>query len=875
LKDRREFPAEAPFKAVSRSSPCAICEGDHKCSVGQHGLILCGREKGPKPGFVYLGQAKGDEQFALYRREGDPLLNGHAHEGNGRGGAKTDWGATNARYVAALTDELLRALADSLGLPTPALGVLAIGYKAKDKDGPCYTFPEMLETREIIGIDRRYPDGSKKVIYGGKRGLIIPDGWRDRPGPVYVPEGPTDVLALTEMGLAAVGRPNNLGGVPILQRLFADLPADRDVIVLGEHDRKADVWPGRDGTVKAAAELHRLLGRPVHWALPPDGAKDARAWVVAQRLDIRESWLDAGKRFAAALKPELASAQDADLPEIVITTKEHEVNDQAEKALARDGRVYQRGGLLVRVVEDGSPAAGGIRRPLAPRIDAIPPATLREFLTANARWVTVQERGGVVTTCAARPPAWCVSAVSARAGWGTIRHLEAVVEYPVLRPDGTVLATPGYDPETGLLYQPARRVPDLLLQYVRDVRRARDELLDVVSDFPFAHPMYRAAWLAALQTPLARFAYHGPAPLFLVDSNVRGAGKGLSLDCIAAIVTDERFTVAPYTSDEDELRKRITSLAINGDRLVLFDNLVGAFGNATLDAALTATVWGDRLLGVNRTVKAPLFMTWYATGNNVSIAADTSRRVCHIRLESDLERPENRDNFRHPDLLAFVKSNRPRLLWAALALLRAFCDAGRPDQGLPAWGSFQGWSGLVRNAVVWLGLPDPGLTRIILQDQADLTDEGMRVLLACWERMDPQCKGLTTGEVVQRLFKPRDGDPWPDYYGEMRGAVETLLRKCDASSLSYKLRSHRRRIFGQRFIDKTGSDAEHTTRWAVFSPADFRNRPSAETSPASPAPPAATAPCPGDTGDAGDFPADGIFQKSTASGGGPEDSELL
>ena len=96
---------------------------------------------------------------------------------------------------------------------------------------------------------------------------------------------------------------------------------------------------------------------------------------------------------------------------------------------------------------------------------------------------------------------------------------------------------------------------------------------------------------------------------------------------------------------------------------------------------LTATSWEDRLLGVNRIVRAPLYVTWFATGNNVAIAADTARRVCHIRLESPEERPENRSGFRHPDLLRWVGENRQRLLGAAITILRAYFCAGRPDQG--------------------------------------------------------------------------------------------------------------------------------------------------------------------------------------------------
>ncbi len=508
-------------------------------------------------------------------------------------------------------------------------------------------------------------------------------------------------------------------------------------------------------------------------------------------------------------------------PEIAITTEEHEVNAEAAEALARDASIYQRGGMLVRVVHDASPAAKGIRRPFAPRIETLPSPLLRERLAANATWITQRETDKGVVETPARPPGWCVAAVHARADWPDIRHLEAVVDYPVLRPDGTILDRVGYDPETGLLLEAAAPFPTIPQRPTRDEAVAAcNRLLEVVSDFPFELPVHRAAYLAAMLTPLARFAFTGPAPLFLVDANVRAAGKGLLLDTISRIVTGERFTIATYTNDEDELRKRITALVLAGDRLVLFDNLDGKFGNAVLDAALTGTAWKDRLLGVNKMVEAPLYMAWFATGNNVAIAADTARRVCHIRLESPDERPEERLGFRHPDLLAWVGQNRAALLAAALTILRGYCAAGRPDQKLPAWGSFEGWSGLVRSAVVWVGLPDPGETRLLLQAQADVAAESMGVVLSCWGLLDPDRKGLTAADVIGRL-KDTPPEDAPDYYLDLRDALESLLGKLDARALGFKLRSYRRRVFDGRFIDAAGT-AKRAARWAVYPAEAFR-----------------------------------------------------
>lgn len=247
-----------------------------------------------------------------------------------------------------------------------------------------------------------------------------------------------------------------------------------------------------------------------------------------------------------------------------------------------------------------------------------------------------------------------------------------------------------------------------------------------------------------------------------------------------------RFTIATYTADEDELRKRITSLALGGDCLVLFDNVEGRFGNATLDAALTCTAWKDRVPGANRMAEAPLYMTWYATGNNVAIAADTARRVCHVRLESPEERPEERKGFRHPNLLGWVGENRVKLLAAALTILRAYCAAGQPDV-------------------------------------ADVTAKSMAVALACWERLDPQQQGLTAAEVIHQLYKEPPNSP-PDYHADLKAALEALLGKPDSRGLGNKLRAYRRRVFQGRFIDQAGTQ-QRAARWAVYPASAFGQRP--------------------------------------------------
>src|SRR5262245_3489279 len=114
-------------------------------------------------------------------------------------------------------------------------------------------------------------------------------------------------------------------------------------------------------------------------------------------------------------------------------------------------------------------------------------------------------------------------------------------------------------------------------------------------DFPFERPEHRSAAIAGILSPLARHAYPGPTPLFFIDANVRGAGKGLVNDVQATIATGRPLPRATFSGDDAEMRKCITTFALAGYPAVLLDNVADVFGTPALDAALTATSWQDRI----------------------------------------------------------------------------------------------------------------------------------------------------------------------------------------------------------------------------------------------------------------------------------------
>ena len=513
-------------------------------------------------------------------------------------------------------------------------------------------------------------------------------------------------------------------------------------------------------------------------------------------------------------------------PEIIISTEEKDIGDQALNALTAMPNIYERGGLLVHIVTAES---GAMRPPGAPRILAMQNPRLRELIAEAADWKAIVRRKKRVTKVPAHPPEWCVRALHSRGEWPGIRALEGVVETPVLRPDGTVLEQPGYDPSTAIYLWPNGVIPSVDPHPTRDdARRAATLLLDVIGDFPLDTAAHRAAWLAGILTPLARYSFRGPVPMFLLDANSRGCGKSMAVDATCEIVTGRSMARMAQCDDDAEWRKRITSIAMAGTPLVLIDNINKTLGAASLDAALTSTEWSDRVLGYNTTYSGPLHAIWYATGNNVQISGDLVRRIVHIRFTTDFDRPERREGFKHPDLLAWVREHRGEFVRAALTILVAYAQAGRPSMGLPPWGSFEGWSRAIRDPLVWCDLADPGDTREELAEAADTELAALGGLIEGWAEVAAALGGERGACPIAVALQALDADDRdrqvagyrtdPPRFNRFRTALSELIpdlpgKLPSAGRVGCLFRQHREKPYQGRRLVSRRSHGE--TAWAV------------------------------------------------------------
>lgn len=392
-----------------------------------------------------------------------------------------------------------------------------------------------------------------------------------------------------------------------------------------------------------------------------------------------------------------------DAPTITIEAGQlHTMATKAEKALL-DGKApfYVRGEKIVRPVLDELPASNGRRTKVA-RLAEVTGAVTIDHLSRTANFLkwNARKKGYV----RADPPADMAAILLSRDGEWSFPRLAGVITTPTLRPDGTILSEAGYDAATQLLLLNPPALPKMPPKPTRGAAVKALKILDALLDeFPFVDEESRSVALSALITPVVRGAI-SVAPLHTTTAPVPGSGKSYIIDLASAINSGERAPVLSAGKTEEELEKRLVSALLSGQTIIALDNVNGQLGGDFLCQVIERPVVAVRPLGQSTFTKVESRATCFATGNNIQLVGDMTRRVIVCSLDPDMERPELR-TFKHSPFDQIL-ADRGLFVAAALIIVRAYVVAGCPNQ-LPALASFEDWSRLVRSALVWLGKKDP------------------------------------------------------------------------------------------------------------------------------------------------------------------------
>lgn len=463
---------------------------------------------------------------------------------------------------------------------------------------------------------------------------------------------------------------------------------------------------------KAAASRERLEAGEETWGLP----------ILCELLGIGpmektlRKWLGLGGH-GGGVGPDAIIVRPGELPQAV---------DRVEQALIdNEVDIFQRFESLVRVARiQTSAESEGIKRETGSLVlQTVTSPWLREQFARNAQWAKHQKKGLVPID----PPTDAATAYLARVGNWKLRFLKGVIQAPTLRADGSVLQDKGYDPDTGLLYDPGRtefaKVPERPTP--EEARAALEVLKRPFREVRFDSDPHRSVALAAVMTALVRRMFSA-APLFAIDAPTAGSGKSLLSEIICIIATGHKPAMMSQGKSDEENEKRLSSVLMAGDPVIVIDNCDRPIEGDFLCTMLSQEKVKPRILGRSEVANVPTGSLVVATGNNIELAGDITRRTLFCRIDTGEERPDQIDySF---DAIAETTEMRPQLVVAALTILRAYIVAGRPKP-LKKIGGFEQW-GLIREALVWLDQPDPELTRELV-----MADDPHKALLVDFLRL--------------------------------------------------------------------------------------------------------------------------------------------
>ena len=380
-------------------------------------------------------------------------------------------------------------------------------------------------------------------------------------------------------------------------------------------------------------------------------------------------------------------------------------------------------------------------------------------------------------------------------------RLTGLVQSPVVLKSGRFVTESGYDPESGyLLSLNGLTGVSTDMPPPKALRLITDELM---GDFPFVDEASRTHAVALLLQPFLLPLIGGPLPLYLVDGSTPGVGKGLLVDVIARVAQGRPIAVMSQPKDEEEMRKRTTGLLLKGTTMVLLDN-VYSIRSGVLSSLLTTREVEDRLLGSSKIVHVRNNATWMATGNNVELSDEITRRTILIRLDPGVERPENRGGFKHPYLSTWASGQRRVLVGACMSLIRAWTEAGMP-RSASTLGSFEDWVSVMGGVLEVAGVSGLLENRDQLVSASDRESQEWAEIVQHWQ--EAHGGNAVTAKDLLKLAKEDDLllDLWAG-----RSEVAGQQR------FGHALRAHRDRIYGEWAIRRAGTEAySHSNAWRL------------------------------------------------------------
>jgi hypothetical protein len=235
------------------------------------------------------------------------------------------------------------------------------------------------------------------------------------------------------------------------------------------------------------------------------------------------------------------------------------------------------------------------------------------------------------------PPSAVIHALIDAGHWG-FPDLVGIVNTPTMRPDGSLLTEPGYDPVTQLWYKPGRDVVPAVPERPTkaEALAARQVLNELLTNFPFADDkeVSRSVAMAGILTTVLRGQFRA-APLFLVLAPEPGTGKTYLCKLIATIATGREVSGSTGAENTEEMEKRLTADAMEAPAILHLNNISFDLESALLSEMVSENAVNIRPLGKTERVPCDCSaMTVFVNGNNIRVIGELVRRTLTCRLDA-------------------------------------------------------------------------------------------------------------------------------------------------------------------------------------------------------------------------------------------------
>jgi hypothetical protein len=239
--------------------------------------------------------------------------------------------------------------------------------------------------------------------------------------------------------------------------------------------------------------------------------------------------------------------------------------------------------------------------------------------------------------------------------------------------------------------------------------------------------------------------------MFLMLAYVAGTGKSLLVDVISTIARGRLCPVIATSRSKEEMDKQLGSLLLEGPPMISLDNLTHDLESELLCQITERKLIKTRILGKSETPECEWRGTIFATGNNITLVKDLTRRGLICNQDAGIEQPESRTFKYNP--IERVLAERGRYIAAGIIIARAYLASGQRVKCTP-FGSYESWCRYVREPLAWLGEPDP--VKSVEQARAnDPARMAAQALIEMWEQHIGIKDEPKVNDIIQRACEQR------------------------------------------------------------------------------------------------------------------------